>query len=126
MLGFGLTTAASAEDVFTSNFSNIPYNFETRRWTDNNKDSVSTAITLSYCINSSSGGTTADPRLELRRNRTALPDVSHGEKQLGNCRNATKTGSWGRMTTKGEYFFRYRGVNNTTQRLSASTVKVAW
>ncbi len=126
MLGFGLTSAAVAEDSFKSYFENIALNKETRRWTDNYKDGNSTTITLSHCINSSAGGTTADPRFDLRRHRSLMPDVTYGEKQAGNCRNTTTTKSWGKMTTKGDYFFRYRGINGTTQRLSASTVKVAW
>ena len=122
----GLVTAAHAEGSFTSHFDNVPYNFETRRWTDNHNDSVATSMRLSSCLNSSVGGPTANPTFELRRNISLWPDESYGEKAMGDCRNVTVQRDWGEMTDVGQYFFRYRGVNGYQHTFSAGSVTVRW
>ncbi len=126
MLGFGLTSAAVAEDKFDSDLFDIKVNTETRRWNDKNTDAQKTFLALSHCIDSSYGGSTADPRFELRRNVSLRPDATYGEKQMGNCRGKLTSKDWGRMTTKGDYFLRYRGINHTSNRLFASAVTVKW
>ncbi len=126
MLGFGLTSAAVAEGSRENFFRALTNNSETARWQDDNKTASVTAMILAHCTNASSGGTTVDPRFELRRHRALQPDVTHGSKQMGNCYKSTTEKSWGRMTTKGQYFYRYRGMNNTTHSLSAQAAKLRW
>lgn len=119
LVAFGLVASpAAAEGSWTSYFSGIGTGFESRRWTDNQSDSQATTSRLTGCRVTHGAGVSTSMGWELRRNRTALPDVSYGNKTYSSCRlgggshSTSETASWGNISQSGTFFLRVAWVNH--------------
>lgn len=117
--------SAAAEGAWTSSISGALTGFESRRWTDNNNDSVSTTVNFQGCRLNLQPTTSVSATLNLYRDRTGLPDVALGEKTFS-CYNSG-TGSWGDVQS-GTYHFTLKKINGATsgKRLWVSHVGVGY
>ena len=115
---------AAAEGGWNSYVANIPDLFESRRWQDNNTDSVKTSITIGACEADVFGTPPNYTGVELRRNVVGGPDASYGTKNVTACLSVTTTGTWSDQTA-GEYFFRFK-TGASWNRLWASPVNAKY
>lgn len=83
---------AFAEGSWSSYLSGVRSGFTSRTWVDNNNDTVSTRTTLSGC--SRSDGANFWLEVELRKQRTLLPDVSYGRQDVSACVRTATAASW--------------------------------
>jgi hypothetical protein len=81
------------EGSWSSALTQVPSPFESRRWTDNGLDSVSTSTTVKGCT----GAAPLTVSVELKRNRQfPLPDQSYGVKDISGCTSSSgATATWG-------------------------------
>lgn len=121
----GTAAVASAEGSFNSTISGWLTGISSREWQDNNKDAVSTAVTLGGCsFMGSSGFSTAT--LQVSKRNGLLPDANKGQKDLACSKSAS--GSWGRPEA-GKYRFtlvKLNGNNGSDFKFQATSVKVAY
>jgi hypothetical protein len=117
-----LPVAAIAEGSWSSSLSNVRSGYASRLWYDNYNDNQATTNTLSGC--SRSDGATFLLNVDLRRQRGGLPDASYGKKNVSTCASYAITANWGRMTSKGNYFFQYWHYNYGT--VSARSVSATY
>lgn len=113
---------ALAEGSWVSYISGASDGFTSRRFTDYHLDTVSTNSTLSGC--SLDYPVTFALTVELRRDRTLLPDVSYGTRDFSSCNGRSVTAYWGEMMAAGSYFFQYFHYPFT--RLSVSYVRAGY
>jgi hypothetical protein len=108
LIAFGaFATPAHAEGSWSSSISNWLTGKESRQWTDNNTDSVSTTVSLSGC-SIPNGQRFENVTLGLYRDRSVLPDVSKGERT-----NACGNFGWGDVEA-GTYHFTLKKINGST------------
>lgn len=111
------------EGSLVSYLNRVPNNFETRRWTDRYYTSRATASSLQGCTRV--GGNMSILWVELRRHRTALPDVSRGSNNFGSCRanNGSHWRSWGVQTVVGTYF---QKIDHRSTSLTVNRYATEW
>ncbi len=107
------SSPAAAEGSWTSYFSGVVGGFESRRWTDNDSDTDITRNVLTGCWVTHNG---AGMGWELRRHRTALPDVSYGTKDYGSCDlvagSNSERESWPSPGTSGTFYLKVSYVSS--------------
>ncbi|MFE7269948.1 hypothetical protein [Streptomyces sp. NPDC057623] len=70
---------AHAEGSWSSSMNGVRTGFNSRTWTDNNNDGVSTSISLSGCSNGGLGPAVNDTQLQLTRETSIVqPDENRG------------------------------------------------
>jgi len=112
---------AYAEGSWNSSLGNVRSGFLSRTWHDSNNDGTVTKTVLTGC--SRSDDATFHLDVDLRRNRTAAPDVSYGRKSVAACKGGTGTGTWGDQTS-GDYFLQFWHHDFGT--VSASSVRTTY
>jgi hypothetical protein len=105
-----------AEGSWSSALTQVPSPFESRRWTDNGLDSVSTSTTVKGCT----GAAPLTVSVELKRNRQfPLPDQSYGVKGISGCTSSSgATATWGAPVGT-QFFLRF---THNAGSLSATSV----
>lgn len=117
-LGIG---PAFAEGSWSSSIGGWLTGKESRHWSDNNRDSVSTSVRFSGC--NSSNGTFRYAGLQLKKERANLPDPV-----VARDNNYCDTSSFGDVSA-GKYYFNYANMNGYDQPgslLSVSSVVVKY
>jgi hypothetical protein len=110
--------SAAAEGDFESSLVSVRAGFESRRWHDNNRDSVSTGIHFANC--------TSNPEVTLYEDRNLLPDRKVGDSQIAWCLNTNGQWlQWGDLAA-GNYYFEISDTRSTNGYLSVEYVHVAW
>lgn len=111
-------TAAFAEGTWTSSYSGVQSEYQTPRFQDNHADSNSSKIQLTNCDQ-------YNIYTDLRRHRTALPDVSYGVQVIYDCVDDVDDVVWNPPTATGQFFFQHWWQNDS-ETLKAQEVFAAW
>jgi hypothetical protein len=124
-VGIGITilassTPAMAEGYFGSYLSGVAKGYESRRWTDLNRDSSSTDIRLRNCA---IPGNLPNPWADVAVYRAIdfQPDQNKGTKNFS-C-SSSATGRWGDLQS-GTYYFAVKNFNSYA--FWADPVEVWW
>jgi hypothetical protein len=121
-IGLSLLPApAMAEGGFGSSLSGVTTGFASRTWYDSAKDNNVTLTAMQGC--SRDDGANFTVNVELRRQRTALPDVSYGTRDLSACATRTAEGAWSNPGA-GTFFDKFH--HYTFGRISARYVGVSY
>ncbi|WP_431042510.1 hypothetical protein ACQUSR_11690 [Streptomyces sp. P1-3] len=105
LLGFAGAVPAHAEGSRDTYFSAWRQGQESSRWQDNNRDSVTTSVSLSGC--STDGGDGFKwATLKLWKNRDFYPDDNKGSRD-----NKCGKSSWGDESS-GKYYFELSGFGS--------------
>ena len=112
---------AMAEGGWSSYMSGWHIGKESRNWTDNNNDDVSTRVVVSRCTYNWPAGDHF--RLHLKRDDTWTPDEDYGGKTYDCDANDTGVSNgWG-DNGKGSFYFKLTSINGDTD-LSWATIDV--
>jgi hypothetical protein len=117
---------ALAEGSWTSSIKDASTGFSSRTWTDSNKDSAATQITLAGCSVYGDNVANDKTRLQLTRETPVWqPDENKGQKDFFCVKSAT--GNWGDVAA-GDYHFSIITINgyDSGRRLSATSVKTSY
>lgn len=111
----GQATPALAEGGFDTYFSWVGTWYDSRNWDDHNNDSAATSVMLKDCdINWG----WQKVEVQLRRNRTGLPDDNKGTRTYRDCNNGrSQWNNWGDVQ-RGTYHFTFSKINNVSDTLS--------
>lgn len=113
---------AYAEGSFTTSFSNASPGFNSRVWTDANRDSPGTSVSLRNCRTSNGANTF---NLKLKRQVFGTDPTIGNVAPFYNCGGTTwQDYNWGRQTAGDYYFQIYKVGGNTTSSTGSADVKV--
>ncbi|NJQ14722.1 hypothetical protein [Streptomyces bohaiensis] len=114
---------AHAEGSWSSSMNGVRTGFDSRTWTDNNSDNVSTRIALSGCSNGGTGAPVTNTQLQLTR-QTAWyqPDENRGRYTF-HC-SSSDANAFGRQPA-GNYHFTVTRIQGSTTGFYLSVRSVA-
>ena len=103
---------AQAEGNWSSSMNGVRTGFNSRTWTDNNNDSVSTTISLSGCSNGGMGAPVDNTQLQLTRETSIVePDEDRGRYTF-HC-SSSASHAFGDQP-KGDYHFTVTKIQDTS------------
>jgi hypothetical protein len=107
-----LAAPAHAEGSWTSSFSGIRPGWNTRQWTDTNRDAAQTSLTIKSC-RQDNGNRFTSMLWQLTYNNTFTPDENMGRHNL-DCRAATGARVNYGDVKRGNYVFGYISTTGST------------
>ncbi|MFD9033078.1 hypothetical protein ACFVZW_18290 [Streptomyces sp. NPDC059567] len=118
-----LAGPAFAEGSWSSSMGGVLVGFDSRWWSDGDRDNVGTTISFTGCSTSSS--TDSSVTVQLSRYRPVIADVNEGQKTFTACMSGgTSSGNWGDKQAA-DYRFSIMKINGATQYVNLSVNNVS-